>query len=133
MAKLEFTTTGEALRIVRFEAFAFHDAAGRIHHMHHSIVLEGAEPRPPDVVLAEVREQALALGNDIGKLSVLHVKEPFNPQVQHRVDIGRGALVELVPPKRPSGKRPAAKQPKKKKKATKNPRRKVAKKRRRKR
>ena len=37
-----FTSTGEAPRVVRIEALAFHDAAGRIHHMHHHVVLEGA-------------------------------------------------------------------------------------------
>ncbi len=96
-----FTSTGDAPRIVRVEALAFHDAAGRIRHMHHHVVLEGAEPRSLKDMLEEVQAHALALDNDVGKLRVLHVKEPFNFSARHRVDVKRGVLVELTAPVRP--------------------------------
>jgi hypothetical protein len=95
-----FTSTGEAPRIVRVEALAFHDAAGRIRHMHHHVVLEGAEPRSISDMLEEVKAQALAFNNDVGKLRVLHVKEPFNFSARHRVDVKKGVLVELKEPAR---------------------------------
>ncbi len=100
-----FATTGHPPRIERVEALAFHDAAGRIRHMHHSIVLEGAEPRPYQAMLDEVMAQALALGNDLSKLRVLHVRTPFNLAAQHRVDVKKGLLVELRPPTRSLGSR----------------------------
>lgn len=100
-----FVTTGQPPRIERVEALAFHDAAGRIRHMHHYIVLEGAEPRPYQAMLDEVMAQALALGNNLSKLSVLHVRAPFNLAAQHKVDVKKGVLVELRPPARNLGSR----------------------------
>jgi hypothetical protein len=95
-----FATTGHPPRIMRVEALAFHDAAGNIRHMHHSIVLEGAEPRPYRQMLDEVKVQARAMGVDVDKLRVLHVTAPFNLATRHRVDVKKGVLVELEPPKR---------------------------------
>ena len=100
-----FVTTGHPPRIERVEALAFHDPAGRIRHMHHSIVLEGAEPRPYQATVDEVMAHALALGNDLRKLRVLHVRTPFNLAAQHRVDVKKGVLVELRPPARSLGSR----------------------------
>jgi hypothetical protein len=98
-----FVVAGTPPRIKWVEAFAFHDAAGRIRHMHHYIVLEGAEPRPYEAVLDEVKAHALTFGNDLSKLRVLHVKTPFNLAAQHKVDVKRGVLVELRPPTRSLG------------------------------
>jgi hypothetical protein len=98
MTPKNFVTTGQLPQIKRVEAFAFHDAAGRIRHMHHHIVLEGAEPRPHQAVLDEVMAQALSLDNDLSKLRVLHVTEPFNFGAQYRVDVKKGVLVERRPP-----------------------------------
>jgi hypothetical protein len=98
-----FAATGQAPRIARVEAFAFHDPAGRIRHMHHRIVLEGAEPRPEQAMLDEIRAHALERGVDLRKLEVLHVTTPFNPGAQHRVDVKKGVLVELRPPARVLG------------------------------
>lgn len=95
-----FATTGEAPRVQRVEALAFHDAAGRIRHMHHHIVLESAEPRPYETMVDEVRAQARNLGIDLSKLSVLHVTMPFNPAAEHRVDVKKRVLIELRPPAR---------------------------------
>jgi len=100
-----FATTGHPPRIERVEALAFHDSAGRIRHMHHSIVLEGAEPRPYQIAVDEVVAHALASGNDLRKLRVLHVRTPFNLAAQHRVDVKNGVLVELQPPTRSLGSR----------------------------
>jgi hypothetical protein len=95
-----FTSTGEAPRIVRIEALAFHDAAGNIRHMHHHVVLEGAAPRSIHDMLEEVKAQAAALNNDLSKLRVLHIQDPFNYSARHRVDVKKGALVELKEPVR---------------------------------
>jgi hypothetical protein len=107
-----FATTGDFPRIQRVEALAFHDSAGRIRHMHHFILLEGAEPRPYQVMLDEVTTQVLALGTDLRNLKVLHVTTPFNVATQHKVDVKKGVLVELPPPTRSRGSRVGA--PKKK-------------------
>jgi hypothetical protein len=85
--------------------------------MHHHLVLEGAEARPVDEMLDEVRAQARALGNDLSALRVLNVKESFNPSLQYRVDLKRGTLVELKPPLRSLAPRRAA--PRKKRKVMK--------------
>jgi hypothetical protein len=95
-----FTSTGEAPRIVRVEALAFHDSAGKIRHMHHHVVLEGAEPRSIHDMLEEVKAHALAFNNDVSRLHVLHVREPFNFSARHRVDVKKGVLVELKEPVR---------------------------------
>jgi len=101
MAIPNFTSTGDAPRVVRIEALAFHDAAGNIRHMHHHVVLEGAAPRSILDMLDDVKAHALALDNDVSKLRVLHVREPFNFSARHRVDVKKGVLVELSAPARP--------------------------------
>src|SRR5690349_9418787 len=95
-----FTSTGDAPRVVRIEALAFHDAAGNIRHMHHHVVLEGAAPRSIHDMLDDVKAQALALNNDVSQLQVLHIQEPFNFSARHRVDVKKGVLVELREPVR---------------------------------
>src|SRR5215510_12754610 len=100
-------TAGDPPRIKRVEALAFHDASGRIRHMHHAVVLEGAEPRPYQAMLDEVMAQALALGNDLSRLRVLHVRAPFNLAAHHKVDVKKGVLVEVRPPARNLGSRAA--------------------------
>jgi len=106
---------------VRVEALAFHDATGKIRHMHHHVVLEGAEPRSIHDMLEEVKAHALALDNDVSKLRVLHVKEPFNFSARHRVDVKKGVLVELKAPVRSLKASAPAVKKKKKKKAQKQP------------
>jgi hypothetical protein len=112
-----FTSTGDAPRVVRIEALAFHDATGRIHHMHHHVVLEGAAPRSLQDMLEEVKAHALSLNNDVSRLHVLHIRESFNFSARHRVDVKKGVLVELKTPTHPvkaANKKPAKKKPGKK-------------------
>jgi len=123
-----FTSTGDAPRVVRIEALAFHDAAGNIRHMHHHVVLEGAAPRSIHDMLDDVKAQALALNNDVSELQVLHIQEPFNFSARHRVDVKKGVLVELREPVRLK-KASAAPAKRKAKKAVKQKPRKKAKKR----
>ena len=123
-----FTSTGDAPRVVRIEALAFHDAAGNIRHMHHHVVLEGAAPRSIHDMLDDVKAQALALNNDVSELQVLHIQEPFNFSARHRVDVKKGVLVELREPLRLK-KASAAPAKRKAKKAVKQKPRKKAKKR----
>jgi hypothetical protein len=112
-----FTSTGDAPRVVRIEALAFHDATGRIHHMHHHVVLEGAAPRSLQDMLEEVKAHALSLNNDVSRVHVLHIRESFNFSARHRVDVKKGVLVELKTPTHPV--KPAKKKPGKKKPAKK--------------
>ena len=105
-----FTSTGDAPRVVRIEALAFHDAAGNIRHMHHHVVLEGAAPRSIHDMLDDVKAQALALNNDVSQLKVLHIQEPFNFSARHRVDVKKGVLVELREPVRLKKAKKAVKQ-----------------------
>ena len=100
MTSPHFATTGQSPRIERVEALAFHDDAGNIRHMHHYIVLEGAAPRPCQDMREEVMAQALALGNDLSTLQMLHIKEPFNFSAPHKVNVKKGILVELPAPAR---------------------------------
>jgi hypothetical protein len=119
-----FTSTGETPRIARVEALAFHDSSGRILHMHHHVVLEGAAPRSIQDMLEEVKGHARELGNDVSKLRVLHIREPFNYSAQHRVDVKKGVLVELKAPvftARKPAKKKVAKKPAKPKPAKKRP------------
>lgn len=117
-----FTSTGEAPRVMRVEALAFHDPSGRILHMHHHVVLEGAAPRAIHDMLEDVKQHARELGNDVSRLRVLHIKEPFNFSALHRVDVQRGILVELkapvLSPRKPSKKK-TVKKPAKGRPATK--------------
>lgn len=113
MTEPMFTSTGETPRIVRVEALAFHDSSGRIVHMHHHVVLEGAAPRSIQDMLEEVKGHARELGNDVSRLRVLHIQEPFNYSARHRVDMKKGVLVELKAPV-PSLAKPARKKPTKK-------------------
>jgi hypothetical protein len=123
MTEPMFTSTGEAPRIVRVEALAFHDSSGRILHMHHHVVLEGAAPRSIQDMLEEVKGHARELGNDVSRLRVLHIKEPFNYSARHRVDVKKGVLVELqapvASPRKVAKKKPAKKKPAKRKRAKK--------------
>jgi hypothetical protein len=117
-----FTSTGDAPRVMRIEALAFHDTTGRIHHMHHHVVLEGAPPRSLQDMLGEVKAHALSLDNDVSRLRVLHVREPFNFSARHRVDVKKGVLVELKAPGhalKVAKKKPAKRKPAKKAKARK--------------
>lgn len=98
MVERSFVTAGNAPRITRIQALAFHDSAGRIRHMHHAITLEGAEPRSYDSMLEDARIQAREIGVDLARLRVLHVTAPFNLGVPHKVDVKKGVLVEIEPP-----------------------------------
>jgi hypothetical protein len=123
MTEPKFTSTGETPRIVRVEALAFHDSSGNILHMHHHVVLEGATPRSIQDMLEEVKGHARELGNDVSRLRVLHIKEPFNYSARHSVDVKKGVLVELkapgLSPRKPVKKKPAKKKPAKRKPAKK--------------
>jgi hypothetical protein len=95
MARLPFVTTGTMPRIAGIQALAFHDAKGRIRHMHHAILLEGGRAPDFETMKREAIAHAAAFGADVRKLRVLHVREPFNVDAMHRVDVKRGRLVEL--------------------------------------
>ncbi|MGZ6347705.1 MAG: hypothetical protein ACXWNC_09100 [Anaerolineales bacterium] len=97
MESQPFVSVNQKIKINKFEALAFHDSTGCIRHMHYYIVMEGAEPRPYETIVEEVKDHALKLGNDISKMRVLHITEPFNTAAQYKVDIKKGVLVEIKP------------------------------------
>ena len=99
MIERGFVTAGSAPRVVRIQALAFHDRAGRIRHMHHAITLEGAEPRSYDAMLEDAKTQAREMGVDLARLKVLHVTAPFDLGAQHKVDVKKGLLVEVRVPR----------------------------------
>jgi hypothetical protein len=105
MTTPNFVTIGQAPRIARVEAIAFHDGAGRIRHIHHWIVFEGATRRPYEEVLKEARTEAHNLGTDVSRLRELRITKPFNPAAQHKVDVKRGVLVEVKVTARPAARR----------------------------
>ena len=94
-----FPVTGTAPKAKEVQAIAFHDKEGRIHHMHHVIVLEGARSVPYTTMMEEAREQAKKFGVKVSKLKALHAADIGNPHVMHRVDVKKKTLVELKAPK----------------------------------
>jgi hypothetical protein len=106
--ELSFTSIGEVPRVMRTEAYVFHDAGGTIRHVHEHIVLEGAQPRPTAAMLDEVRAHAASHGNPLGKLQMLRVEHGLDPALEYRVDVKRGALVGRPIPRHPPLKRGAA-------------------------
>jgi hypothetical protein len=58
-------------------------------------------------MLAEVRAHAASFGNDLGKLTLLHVAHALDPAQEYRVDVKRGVLVGRSIPLQPSSKRVA--------------------------
>jgi hypothetical protein len=95
-----FVTTGQPPNVKEVHALAFYDSAGRIHHMHYAIVLEGGRPLSHDAMKAEIISRAAELGNDIRELQVLQVRHPFNISAMHRVDVKKQLLVEVPSPPR---------------------------------
>jgi hypothetical protein len=93
-----FPVTGAAPKAREVHAVAFHDAAGRIHHMHHVIILEGARSIPEETMMKEARQQAEEFGVDVSKLQALRVTDIGNPHAMHRVDVEKKTLVELNAP-----------------------------------
>lgn len=93
-----FPTTGTAPAVKEVQAIAFHDGDGRIHHIHHLIVLEGGRSLDREALMREARDQARSLGVDVSRLDALHVANVENPHAMHRVDVQRGVLVEAKAP-----------------------------------
>jgi hypothetical protein len=110
MTEHSFVIAGSAPRVARIQALAFYDRSGRIQHMHHAITLEGAEPRSYEALLEDARTQGRAMGIHLAQLKVLHVTAPYDLGAQHKVDVKKGALVEL-PSERPGERRSRAARP----------------------
>ena len=94
-----FPAVGKAPKVKEVQAIAFYEHDGRIHHMHHVIVLDGARPVEYEAMLKEACEQAEILGVDVSRLETLHVTELKNPHVMYRVDVKTRVLVEAEAPK----------------------------------
>jgi len=94
-----WVTVGNAPRVVKIQALAFHDARGQIQHMHHAITLEGAEPRSYDAMLEDATTHARDMGVDLRRLKVLHVTTPFDLNAPHKVDVKKGVLVAVKTPR----------------------------------
>ncbi len=90
-----FSSVGKVPRVKEFQAIVFHDLDGRIHHMHHVIILEGARPVEYETLKQQACEQAEMLGVDVSQLETLHVSEIQKPHAMHRVDMKTKMLVEV--------------------------------------
>lgn len=94
-----FSSVGKVPRVKGFQAIVFHDRDGKIHHIHHVIVLEGSRPVEHETMKQQACKQAEMLGVDVSQLKTLHVSELQKPHVMHRVDMKRKKLVEVEAPK----------------------------------
>jgi hypothetical protein len=97
-AEVGYASTGIAPRIKAIHAVALYDAKGRIHHMHHVVMLEGGNSVDADTATREAAIHAERMGRDVRKLKALYVTSLPNPRAMHRVDVRRQVLVELEPP-----------------------------------
>jgi hypothetical protein len=96
-------SAGSAPAVSSVDVTALYDPRdGRVIHMHHFIVLEGAERRTREEQQRSARESALRLGCNVEGLEVLHVAD-FQPTGKtYRVDLEARALVETpVTPRKP--------------------------------
>lgn len=59
-------------------------------------------------MLEQARTEAHNLGTDVSKLRALRVTTPFNPNLNHKVDVKRRVLVEVKMPARPAARRTAS-------------------------
>jgi hypothetical protein len=90
-----FTEVGKTPRVKDIQAIAFHDLNGRIHHMHHVILLEGSLPVEYKTIKQEAYEQAKTLGVDVSRLKTFHASNIQNPHAMHRIDMKKKELVEV--------------------------------------
>jgi hypothetical protein len=90
---------GAAPSVVRVEGVALYDARGRIHHMHHVVILEGARPQEPDALKREAVSHARSMGHDVSRLKALHVADLRELRAMYRVDAKKQVLVEIEPPR----------------------------------
>jgi hypothetical protein len=106
-AEVGYASTGVAPRIRAIHAVALHDAKGRIHHMHHVVILEGGNSVDAGIATQEAKVHAERMGRDVKKLKALYVTSLPNPFAMHRVDVRKQVLVELEPPPTAGRKRSA--------------------------
>ena len=97
-SEVGYASTGIAPRIKAIHADALYDAKGRIHHMHHVVMLEGGNTVDADTARREAAIHAERMGRDVRQLKALYVTSLPNPRAMHRVDVRRQVLVELEPP-----------------------------------
>ena len=97
-AEVGYASTGVAPRIKAIHAVALYDAKGRIHHMHHVVMLEGGNSVDAETATREARMHAERMGRDIRRLKALYVTTLPNPRAMHRVDVRKQVLVELEQP-----------------------------------
>jgi hypothetical protein len=108
MADVGYATTGSAPKIVDIHAVALYDAKGRIHHMHHVVMLEGGRAVDRDTAMRDALTHAERMGREVKKLKALYVSSLPNPRAMHRVDVKKQILVELEPPATAGGRRTKA-------------------------
>lgn len=94
-----YLASGGAPRIRDIHAVALYDTKGRIHHMHHVVMLEGGRTVDAETAISEAKLHAERMGRNVTKLKALHVTSVPNPRGMHRVDVKQQVLVELEPSK----------------------------------
>ncbi len=92
--------TGAGPRPVATHAIAIYDPRdGRIHHMHHVTVFEGAKVREKHLLEEEAMAHARRMGHDLSGLKVLHVSDfPAHRAGYYRVDPVKLTLEEVPAP-----------------------------------
>lgn len=91
----QMTFAGKAPKLSFTHTVALYDPKdGRVHHMHHVMVLEGAEHRPQHAIEVEAKANATRLGHNVSGLAALHVQEFKQHKGHYRVDLQRHCLIE---------------------------------------
>ena len=97
-AEVGYASTGVAPRIKAIHAVALYDAKGRIHHMHHVVMLEGGNSVDAETATREARMHAERMGRDLRRLKALYVTTLPHPRAMPRVAVRQQVLVELEQP-----------------------------------
>lgn len=92
---------GDAPAITSVDAVALYDPRdGRVVHMHHVVMFEGAEAQDRERQERNAMEAARALVKNVDELKVLHVPNFQLMGKAFRVDVKALRLVEISPPNR---------------------------------
>lgn len=104
-ARQAIQTVGAAPVVASVDTIALYSPAdGRIHHLHETFTMEGAERRSPQEQRRSLLETVRRLDLPVEQFEVLHVKDFLSSRgVAYRVDLGTKTLVEVPDTRRPTG------------------------------
>lgn len=103
MSDPEFVAAGSAPKVVGTTLVAlYHPSTGRIHHLHHVVVHEGAASIDADAAVATARRHAATLGHDPDALRVAISTDPAHGASLHRIDVASGRWIPVRTDRRAS-------------------------------